>query len=54
MENTNNDKGDGIKIKLGKKATKNGGGFDAIDKGLQVLLPACRPNPNGYVLKIKL
>ncbi|MCP4312412.1 MAG: alpha-L-fucosidase [Bacteroidetes bacterium] len=24
------------------------------DKGLEVLLPACRPNPNGYVLKIKL
>ncbi len=24
------------------------------DTGLHVLLPACRPNPNGYVLKIKL
>ncbi len=38
FENTNNGTGDGIKIILGKNATKRGGGFDAIDSGLRVFV----------------
>ncbi len=38
FENTNNGTGDGIKITLGKNATKRGGGFDAIDSGLRVFV----------------
>jgi len=38
FENTNNGDGDGIQIKLGKIATKNGGGFDVIDQGLSIFL----------------
>jgi hypothetical protein len=38
FENTNNGNGDGIQIKLGKTATKHGGGFDAIDQGLSIFV----------------
>jgi hypothetical protein len=34
FENTNGGAGDGLKIKLGKKATKNGSGFVAVDFAL--------------------
>jgi len=45
FENTNNETGDGIKIKLGKKATKNGSGFDVIDQGLSAfVLQGWRPD----------
>ena len=38
FENTNAGDGDGIKIKLGRKATKNGGGFNVVDGALKVFV----------------
>jgi hypothetical protein len=38
FENTNGGEGDGIRISLGKIATKHGGGFDVIDQGLSAFV----------------